>query len=204
LILLPTSYFGPVSYYVLLSRSPAVRIELYEHFVKQTWRNRCSIYSPNGVQHLTVPLDGRRDKTLTRDIRISYARSWQVLHWRSLEAAYRSSPYFEYYEEDLRSLFEKKFETLVDLNTASQQVMMELIGIKTALSFTEKYETKPAGLTDLRDTLSKGRVEGQSLPRYMQVFENKFGYISNLSILDLFFNLGPNTNSYLAQAGSRL
>lgn len=203
-ILLPTSYFAPISYYVLLHRFPEVRIELYEHFVKQSWRNRCSIYSPNGVQHLTVPLAGRRDKTLTKDIRISYARNWPVLHWRSLEAAYRSSPYFEYYEDDLRSFFEKKYDRLVDLNTEVQEKMMDLLGTRKEISFTEKYEASPEDITDLRDCLSKGRVEGQHLPRYMQVFENKFGYISNLSILDLFFNQGPQTAGYLKEAGSKL
>jgi hypothetical protein len=197
-ILLPTSYFAPVSYYAQLLRADAVTIELYEHFPKQTWRNRCSIYSPNGIQHLLVPLSGRKDKSLTKDIGISNDRNWQLMHWRSLEAAYRSSPYFEYYEDDLRPFFERKFDSLVELNTGIMRSILELLKIKKEFSFSTEYIGKPAE-EDLRDILAKRNVMGTNFPRYMQVFENKAGFLSNLSIADLLFNQGPQSAAYLAQ-----
>src|SRR5687767_704652 len=101
-VILPVSYLAPVSYFALLQQHEKISIELFEHFPKQTYRNRCSIYSPNGIQHLVVPVQARKDKMLTRDVRISYDHPWQKLHWRSLESAYRSSPFFEFYEDDFR------------------------------------------------------------------------------------------------------
>jgi hypothetical protein len=198
-ILLPTSYFAPVSYYAALLRAGEITVELYEHFPKQTWRNRCTIYSPNGMQHLVVPLDGRKDKTLTKDIRISYDRDWQTLHWRSLEAAYRSSPYFEFYEDDFAPFYEERYASLVEFNTRIQEKVMELLKIQKDIHCTGAYEARPAGLTDLRHLVSKEEVRGKQFPRYMQVFENKHGFLSNLSIADLLFNLGPRAPDYLRE-----
>src|SRR3990170_2824855 len=139
-ILLPSSYFAPISYYASVLKSETIFIEQFEHFPKQTFRNRCSIYSPNGIQQLTVPLHERKDKTLTKDIRISYEINWQTLHWRSLESAYRSSPYFEFFEDDFRPYFEKKFNFLIDFNMEIMQEVLALMKIKKEFLFTSSYQ----------------------------------------------------------------
>ena len=196
-ILLPTSYLPPIHYIAHLIRAEKVFIELHEHFEKQTWRSRCSIYSPNGIQHLVVPLHERKDKSITKNIRVSYKMDWQKNHWRSLEAAYRSSPFFEYYEDELREFYEGEYELLWEFNTKLLERLLELLEIKKEISFTTSYEKKPAAAIDLRDSLSKKEVLHFRIPRYMQVFENKQGFISNLSIADLLFNLGPRAGEYL-------
>jgi len=201
-ILLPTTYFAPISYYASVLKSETIFIEQFEHFPKQTFRNRCSIYSPNGIQQLTVPLHERKDKTLTKDIKISYEINWQVLHWRSLESAYRSSPYFEFYEDDFRPYFEKKFNFLIDFNMEIMQEVLALIKIKKEFLFTSSYQKEFEGV-DLRDSLNKKNVPVITLPRYQQVFEDRKGFISNLSIADLLFNQGNNARDYLKAVNGR-
>ena len=199
-ILLPTSYLAAVSYYKEIHRCDRVLIEIYEHFPKQTWRNRCSIYSPNGIQQMTIPLDGRKDKTLTKDIRIDNSKPWQKLHWRSLEAAYRSSPYFEYYEDDLRTLFETGSDLLYEFNAKIQEKIFLLLNIEKEVRFTSSYIKDHDDAEDLREALSKKFLSTISVyPRYLQVFENKHGFLSNLSIADLLFNLGPSAKGYLEE-----
>jgi hypothetical protein len=183
-------------------RAEKAVVESYEHFPKQTYRNRCSIYSPNGLQHLVIPLDGRKDKTLTKDIRISYDRNWQLIHWRSLEAAYRSSPFFEFYEDELKPFYEKRTELLIEFNFALQKKIMELLDVKKEISFTSQYEKMPAGLADHRSIFSKKNIPSKSFPRYLQVFENKHGFIPDLSIADLLFNLGPKAKDHLLELNS--
>ncbi|HEY6162717.1 MAG TPA: WbqC family protein [Bacteroidia bacterium] len=196
-ILLPTSYLPPIHYFAHILRAEKVFIELHEHFEKQTWRSRCSIYSPNGIQHLVVPLHERRDKSITKSIRISNKTGWQKNHWRSLEAAYRSSPFFEYYEDDLRAFYENEFDLLWEYNAKLLERLLGLLEIKKEANFTSTYEKEPLYATDLRDCLSKKNVLNIETPRYLQVFGNKHGFISNLSILDLLFNLGPRAGEYL-------
>lgn len=199
-LLLPVSYLAPVHYYTLLLKHEKIFIELHEHFPKQTWRNRCSIYGSNGLLHLIIPLHGKKDKVVTKEIRISNKYDWQSIHWRSLESAYRSSPFFEYYENDLRKFYERKFELLPDFNMALQESILKLLGMKKYFFFTAHYEKSPAGYIDRRDCLSKKKLpEIRNFPRYMQVFENKHGFIPNLSIADLLFNLGPQAKKYLGQ-----
>ena len=201
-ILLPSSYFAPISYYASVLKSETIFIEQFEHFPKQTFRNRCSIYSPNGIQQLTVPLHERKDKTLTKDIRISYEINWQTLHWRSLESAYRSSPYFEFFEDDFRPYFEKKFNFLIDFNMEIMQEVLALMKIKKEFLFTSSYQKEFAG-ADLRDSLNKKNVSVIALPRYQQVFEDRKGFISNLSIADLLFNQGNDARDYLKKVNGR-
>ncbi|MEW6470403.1 MAG: WbqC family protein [Bacteroidota bacterium] len=197
-ILLPVAYLPPLSYCARLLRHENVYIELYEHFPKQTWRNRCSIYSPNGIQHLVVPISGRKDKMIVKDVRLSNERDWQTLHWRSLEAAYRSSPFFEYYEDELRPHFEKKHEFLVDLDMELLGTLLGLLKREQKFTCTEKFEKDP-GVNDGRHLLDKKAVAAAALPRYSQVFENKHGFLSNLSVVDLLFNQGNASADYLRE-----
>jgi len=200
--LLPTAYLPPIQYYSKLIAYPQIMIEHFEHFKKQTYRNRTHIYSPNGKQTLVVPLKDRSERNVTKDIRISYNDPWQKLHWRSFEAAYRRSPYFEYYEDDLKNFyFEKKFEFLIDLNSA----LMEFINISLKLTIkpqsTVSFEQVNKDFTDYRTIISP-KEELNTDPsfkvkEYTQVFDTKHGFISNLSIIDLLFNHGPRGMEYL-------
>lgn len=201
-ILLPTAYLPPIQYYSKLIAYPEIIIEHFEHFPKQTYRNRTYIYSPNGKQNLVVPLKSRTERTLTKDIRICYNDPWQKLHWRSFEAAYRRSPYFEYYEDDLRPFYtEPKFEFLIDLNMALIEFINTSLKINCAPQPTSTYEKEYKEMDDYRSTISpKKELSSDTtfkVKEYSQVFDNKHGFIPNLSIVDLLFNHGPRSVEYL-------
>ena len=193
--LLPTAYFPPVSYFTVLNANPRVSIEFFEHFVKQSYRNRCCIYSPNGKQNLVVPLEQRSERTLVKDIKIAYTEDWARNHWRSLEAAYRRSAYFEYYEDDIAPLIlGKKHTYLIDLNQEITSLLLKILKISCVLEQTPNYTKVEIG--DFRDKFSPKNPPVTTLP-YSQVFDNKFGPIPDLSILDLLFNQGPRSIDFL-------
>ena len=193
--LLPTAYFPPVSYFTVLNANPRVSIEFFEHFVKQSYRNRCCIYSPNGKQNLVVPLEQRSERTLVKDIKIAYTEDWARNHWRSLEAAYRRSAYFEYYEDDIAPLIlGKKHTYLIDLNQEITSLLLKILKISCVLEQTPNYTKVEIG--DFRDKFSPKIPPATTLP-YSQVFDNKFGPIPDLSILDLLFNQGPRSIDFL-------
>jgi hypothetical protein len=197
---LPMCYLPPVELFVELNKyKPNVLIEREEHFPKQTYRNRASIYSPDGVLTLTVPVvKGSKNHTIIRDVKISYDFKWQRAHWMGLQTCYRSSAYFEYYEDDFAPFYEKNFEYLFDYNQQLMELLIKLTKIKASLTYTETYEEAYSGLTDLRNTISP-KIENESFQQkpYFQVFEDRHGFIKNLSIVDLLFNQGPQTLSYL-------
>ena len=193
--LLPTAYFPPVSYFTVLNSNPRVSIEFFEHFVKQSYRNRCCIYSPNGKQNLVVPIEQRSERTLVKDIKVAYTEDWARNHWRSLEAAYRRSAYFEYYEDDIAPLIlGKKHTYLIDLNQEITSLLLKILKISCVLEQTPNYTKVEIG--DFRDKFSPKNPPVTTLP-YSQVFDNKFGPIPDLSILDLLFNQGPRSIDFL-------
>lgn len=200
--LLPTSYLAPLNYYSKLKNHEVCEIEWLEHLPKQTFRSRCHIYSPNGLLTLSIPLTKRNQRQCMKDVRIAYEYDWLRLHWRTLESAYRRSPFFEYYEDDLLPFYsEKKYDFLVDFNEALQLKILELLKLKRNYSFTTAYVKHPENKTDFRDLFSqkdpaKGDITFQSIP-YMQVFESKHGFIPNLSIVDLLFNTGTRALNYI-------
>lgn len=201
-VLLPTAYLPPIQYYSKLMFNPEVSIEYFEHFPKQTYRNRTCIYSPNGKQTLVIPLIKRSERTITKDIRICYTDSWQTIHWRSLEAAYRRSPYFEYYEDDFRPFYtEKKFEFLIELNAALIELISSLLKINSTSYPTTAYQKQYNGLIDYRSSIApKSDLRADTnfmVKEYTQVFGFKHGFIPNLSIVDLLFNQGPRAIEYL-------
>ena len=200
--LLATTYFGPVQWYQKLNQSDRCLIERHDHFIKQTYRNRCVIAATNGLQALTVPIErfeGAHCAML--NIRISDHGSWRHLHWNALQSAYGESPFFEFYADDIRPFFERRWDFLVDFNMEITQKMCELLDIQPHITLTDAYvSAEDVGVTDYRDAIRpKNPLPDNSFQprRYYQVYEQKHGFQPNLSVLDLLFNEGPEAVLYL-------
>ena len=202
--LLATTYFGPVQWYQKLAGSDTVYLEQHDHFIKQTYRNRCVIATTQGPQALTVPVESpqglRIDKTELKDVRISDHGAWRHLHWQALQSAYGESPFFEFYADDLRPFFEKRWDFLFDFNLAITRKMCELLDIEPHIELTEAYLPCPKDAVDYRDAIRPKHPlpDASFTPRpYYQVYQQKFGFLPNLSILDLLFNEGNEAVLYL-------
>lgn len=196
--LLSTTYFGPIQWFQKLYRAESVQIEQWESFQKQTYRNRCLIATTNGIQALTVPVE-RGTSPLIKDIRISDHGNWRHLHWNALQSAYGESPFFEYYQDDIRPFFEKRWTFLLDYNEEIRLKMCELIDIHPKVSFTEGYVSSPIS-KDYRSAINPKHPEPDpdfTAKPYYQVYQQKHGFLPNLSILDLLFNMGPESIFYL-------
>ncbi|MDR0667770.1 MAG: WbqC family protein [Prevotellaceae bacterium] len=197
------AYWAPVQYFTkLAAAAPGALLERHEHYVKQSYRNRCQIATANGVLALIVPVVGTRGvRTPVRDVRIDYAEPWQRHHWRAIESAYRSSPFFEYYADDMRPFYERKESFLFDLNERILYLALDLIGLKITMAYTHAYI--PAySAPDFRPVISPKRPYAQHDPQfkpqtYYQVFAPANGFAANMSILDLLCNEGPNALSVL-------
>ncbi|WP_312188359.1 WbqC family protein [Sphingobacterium sp.] len=199
-LLLPACYLPPISYFhTIQEHSLPLVIEKYEHFQKQSYRTRARIASANGVQDLIVPIQhGNKDRVPMKDIRISYEFDWQRLHWLSIQTAYRSSAYFEYYEDDFKRFYEEKFDYLVDFNVAQLELILKSIKVKRAIAFTTEYTTTSPETPDYRQVIHPKKESILSNPKeYYQVFSDKNGFYPDLSIVDLLFNQGPQSKSYL-------
>jgi hypothetical protein len=196
---LPLFYLPPVEYFAQLNNyNPDFVVEKYEHFPKQTYRNRANIYSPDGILTLVVPVvKGSKLHTPVKDVRISYDFSWQRLHWLSLQGCYRRSAYFEYYEDDFAPFYELKETFLFDYNEKLLALLLKLLKIKATLCFTETYESEYPELTDLRQAVHPKKKTNLQQKPYFQVFNERHGFLQNLSIVDLLFNQGPQSLNYL-------
>ncbi|WP_288287362.1 WbqC family protein [uncultured Prevotella sp.] len=204
-VLLSTTYFGPVQWYQKLYRYDSVSIDLQETFQKQTYRNRCLIATTQGIQALTVPVVHDASNAIG-DIRISDHGNWRHLHWQALQTAYGDSPFFEYYEDDLRPFFtERHWERLKDYNMSICQKMCELLDIQPTIVQTSDFRLQPScppsiNPDDFRLGINPKHpledVDFQPKP-YYQVYQQKHGFLPNLSILDLLFNMGPESIFYL-------
>lgn len=193
-VLLATTYFGPVQWYQKLYRAEAAVIDADESFQKQTYRNRCVIAAANDPQSLVVPVEKARR---VRDVRISDHGNWRHQHWHALLSAYGDSPFFDYYQDDLRPFFEEHWEYLYDYNMAIVRKMCELLDIQPRL--VEGPDTEVA-VTDWRTAIHPKHPlpDADFLPRrYYQVYEQRHGFLSNLSILDLLLNMGPESIFFL-------
>lgn len=201
-IVLPPAYLGSVSYYVCLLNFPT-EIEQFSNYSRQTYFNRCRIASANGVMDLTIPVENPTQKTWVRDIRISNHGNWQMCHWRAIEAAYFSSPFFEFYQDDFRPFYTKKYRFLFDFNRELQKTVLNIIDLPYQITYTENYEKNlPEGVIDFREMMhpKKNNVTLQDyfkLKPYYQVFEQKHGFLSDLSIIDLLFNMGTEARLIL-------
>ena len=208
--LLQTTYFGPVQWYQKLKRYDHCVIEQYDSYQKQTYRNRCVIATANGLQALTVPVDHSPltiDHVHCKDLRISDHNQWRRVHWNALQSAYSESPFFEYYADDIRPLFEQKYEFLIDFNEAIRQKMCELLDIETSVSYSSGFmvhgswfRVQGSGFRDFREVIHAKHPQDdpEFQPRsYWQVFQHRYGFQPNLSILDLLFCMGPEAVFYL-------
>lgn len=205
--ILSSAYFAPVQWYQKLNRYENIVIEQHDNFIKQTYRNRCVIATTQGLQALTIPVerpsDARLDKTQLKDICISDHGNWRHLHWKALLSAYGESPFFEYYADDIRPFFEKKWKYLLDFNMEINQKMMELLDIeKGSLSLSNEYSSYEgdSDTVDFREVIRPkhpGEDKEWQPKKYYQVYQQKFGFQPNLSILDLLFNEGNEAVYYL-------
>lgn len=195
-LLLPT-YFPSVSHYVAMLQADGIVLEMEDNFQKQTNRNRMYIYSPNGLQMLNIPIKHSKSvHQLSKDVRIEYDFDWQKQHFKSLEAAYRSSPYFEFFEDAFVPIFEKKHPFLIDLNLEAMQIVGNCLGVPFVFEKTIEYFKEVTDKKDFR-FLANGKKDPNVFSEYTQVFGDKFGFINNLSILDLLFNEGRHAREYL-------
>lgn len=196
-VLLHPSYFPSISHYVAMAQSESIALEMEDNFQKQTNRNRMYIYSPNGIQLLNVPIKHSKEiHQKTKDVRIENDFGWQKQHFKSLEAAYRSSPFFEYFEDDIQVIFEKKYTFLMDLNLEAMTLVSKCLRMAFDYQTTSEYFREPNDFTDFRN-LVNGKKDVTIIEAYTQVFEDKHGFINNLSILDLLFNEGRYALDYL-------
>lgn len=196
-ILLHPTYFPSISHFVAMIQADAITFEVEDNFQKQTNRNRMYIASANGLQMLNIPIKHTKNTHQKyKDIRIEHTSSWQKQHFKSLEAAYRTSPFFEYFEDDIYPIFEEKSTFLMDLNFKIHEILTDCLGIELAYNKTTSFIVEDSQLSDLRH-LANGKKDRQNFVPYTQVFSNKHEFQGNLSILDLLFNEGRNAVEYL-------
>lgn len=195
----PLFYLPPIEYFSnLLIHKENILFENAENFQKQSYRNRATIHSPNGELDLIVPvIKGSKSKTKVKDVRISYDFQWQRLHLMSLQTSYRSSAYFEFYEDDLSLFFEKKWNFLFDYNEEIMSLILRFIKLNIQFKYTETFERSYQDLTDFRDLIHPKHNSQIQFKPYFQVFEERNGFFPNLSIVDLLFNQGPQSIKYL-------
>lgn len=196
-ILIHPGYFPSISHFVAIAQSDLVTFEMDDNFQKQTNRNRMYIYSPNGIQLLNIPVKHSKEAhQKTRDVKLETAFDWQKQHFKSLEAAYRTSPFFEYFEDDIAPIFQKKHTFLMDLNLETMSIVSKCLGLEFDYNETEEYYHEVSDKFDLRGLIN-GKKDTSVFEPYTQVFGEKHGYLNNLSILDLLFNEGRYAMDYL-------
>lgn len=200
--ILPIAYWAPIQYFTKFERFNKVTIEQWETYPKQTYRNRCNIYGPNGMQSLNVPVQkGSFHKLFTKDIKISYDTKWQLNHTKALESAYNSSPFYEFYIDDILPLYNKQYEFLKDLNLETTSLCLDWLNIDKNYSLSSTFIQNGKG-NDYRESMhpkpGKDKTDPHfSTQKYIQGFEERHGFIPNLSILDLIFNCGPEARIVL-------
>ena len=190
-ILLETQYLPPVSAFVRMQSFSAIVIDGEENFRKSTWRNRCTIINANGPLLLTIPIVGGRGvRSKTRDVRIANDEPWQHIHWRSMMAAYGKSSFFIFYEEKFRKHYEKRFDFLLDFNAALLESCFQILQWEKVIMKDNSMEQSEA--------TSNSKLQTLNFKTYHQVFDSKHGFIADVSIVDLIFNLGNMSGEYLS------
>ena len=201
----PTLYNGPIHYFARLTGEKRIIVEGFDSYTKQTYRNRCRILGANGVLSLSIPVIRKKgEKTLYKDVSIDYCQPWAQIHWKSLVASYAVSPYFEYVQDELEPFYQKRFNFLLDLNLQLLEKTLYLLNMEIPIESSDFFaeissEDDPRSFIHLK----KGAVEADPnfhIIPYHQVFMDRHGFQPNLSILDLLFNMGPESSSILRQS----
>ena len=203
-ILIHPAYFGSILQFCHIAQAEELVFENEDNYQKQTYRNRQYIYSANAKLLLNIPIKHTGKKNIRqkyKEVKIENDFKWQIIHWRSLETAYRTSPFFEFYEDELIHLYEKEYKYLLDFNYDCFEAVSECLQLEKEYRKTEEYQLEilEKKIQDKRYLIDAKRKQLSTLETYTQVFEDKFGFIPNLSILDLLFNEGPNSLNYLQQ-----
>lgn len=207
-MIIGTAYLPPIEYMAVLTQFKTVFIEQFETFPRQTYRNRCYIYSPNGVLPLIIPVAKNEiHNCKTKDIGISCHENWPINHWRAIKTAYNNSPFFLFYKDEFETFYNTHYQNLLEFNTLLLKKILEFIGIPIQIQFTSAFIKHYENVIDLRNTIHPKKedlVENASFPGYFQVFSDKMGFQPNLSIIDLLFNMGPESGAYLREMGDIL
>ncbi|MDR2954983.1 MAG: WbqC family protein [Prevotella sp.] len=207
-ICLSSAYLAPIQYYTKLLTAGQVYIEQHDNYIKQTYRNRCSILSANGPIPLSIPVEhSSMNKTQMKDIQIASHGNWQHMHWNAIVSAYSSTPFFEYYQDDFYPFYHKSYKYLFDLNEELRLLIMRLLNIEDVIiHYTKEYKTTfTENESDLREIIHP-KKDWQTLDPdfkptpYYQVFAQKFGFTPNLSIIDLLFNMGNESELILSES----
>ena len=204
-ILMSTAYIPTIEYMAIMMKYGKIIIEKDETYPKQTYRNRCKILSANGILDLSIPVNKTHgNNTKTKDITIINSSKWFTNHWRAITSAYSGSPFFLYYKDDLEGFFMGKYDNLLEFNTEFTKELLKLIRIDCEIEYSESFSTpEPESPIDVRYSITpKIEVNPKYFTEYIQVFSNKFHFSPNLCIIDLLFNLGPETKDYLNQHNS--
>ena len=197
--LIHPTYFPSISNFAAIVQSEGIVFEIEDNFQKQTNRNRTYIYSPNGIQMLNIPIKHSLDlHQKTKDVKLETNVDWQKQHFKSLEAAYRTSPFFEFFEDAIQPIFTKKHTFLMDLNFETIEILFKCLKLKSNYQKTSEYFHETPDYHDFRN-LANGKKDTSSFESYTQVFGEKHGFINNLSALDLIFNEGKFALDYLKE-----
>ncbi|MGB0861709.1 MAG: WbqC family protein [Saprospiraceae bacterium] len=201
-LLIELPYLGTVGYFAKLLQYEEIIIEQHENYRKRTYRNRCHLMSANGILKLSIPLGkGKNQGQNITEVKITYSQPWQVSHWRSIKSAYGRAPYYEYYADEIKAIYDSQPATLFELNKQLMELMIELLQLDLKISYSESFQKAlPENTEDGRNMILPNKDfedENIILSKYNQVFEDKHGFIPNLSILDLLFCCGPEAQGVL-------
>ncbi|WP_242085289.1 WbqC family protein [Aestuariivivens sediminis] len=197
-ILIHPTYFPSIAHFVAIAKATEVRFEMEDNFIKQTYRNRAYIYGANGKLALNVPIiHSQKNRQKYRDVKIFNEEQWQSVHWKSLLSAYSTSPFFEFYKDELAILFQKPFHFILDFNLICFEILCDCLQLDPDTTKSDMYRKSIESHLDLRYLVQAKKEQPQDFRPYTQVFNSKHGFIPNLSVLDLLFNEGPNALTYL-------
>jgi hypothetical protein len=204
-VLIDSQYLPCLEYFRQILQADTIYLEAYENFQKQSYRNRCRILTTNKIDTLSVPILKSNSKILIQEVEIDYTQPWQKIHWRAIQSAYGKAPYFEYFADYFRKLYDKKPRFLWDLNLEAMTVCLKLLRVEKEILFTTEYN-KDAGIhvketIDMRSLVHPKKQGEMAEVKYPQVFGRDF--VPNLSIIDLIFNEGPNGKALLKQGSNK-
>ena len=200
-VILSTAYWPNILYFSILLNAEEVVIEQHETFSKQTYRNRTEILSANGILPLSIPIQHGSSKQETKNVRISYSDNWQMRHWRAITSAYRNSPYFEFFEDEIKPFYTEKTEYLLQYNLQQLITIRKILKTDLKWDLSNEYQREYLSYKDLRDEIHpkiKTSLNAKATEPYYQTFGEKFGFVANLSLLDLLFNTGLESVRYLS------